>query len=122
MYGHCMRIAGCSPMASLLHAVALALFLTGSVSLVHASIVSYRATGSFTSSDFPSDIAVGDQFTIDFAFDDSVSDSNDNGTGQFAGALHHLEFRLLEGSTGQFPGGYLTKPSEIQTSDGFPDR
>jgi hypothetical protein len=83
--------------------------------------------GQFTSSDFPLDIAIGDQFSIDFSYDDSVLDSNPSNFGTFAGALRSLDFRLLPGfSTGQYAGGSLTVPGEIETIDGnapsVPDR
>jgi hypothetical protein len=91
------------------------------------SIVNYHATGQFTSSDFPLDIAIGDRFSIDFSYDDSVLDSNPNNFGNFAGALRSLDFRLLPGfSTGQYAGGHLTVPGEVETIDGngplVPDR
>src|SRR5215467_2794831 len=112
---------------SFLRSLVPGLLLLCSSLATQGSIVSYRATGQFTSYDFPLDIAVGDQFSIDFSYDDSVLDSNPNNFGNFAGALRSLDFRLLQGlSTGQYAGGYLTVPGEVETIDGdsalVPDR
>lgn len=46
------------------------LFYIGSV---HSGIISYRTTVTADFSIFPNDIAVGDQFILDFSIDDSIS-------------------------------------------------
>lgn len=110
-----------------LHLLAISVLLVNGTIVARGALVSYHATGDFTTSSFPSDIAVGDQFTIDFMYDDSVSDINPNQSGNFPGALVSLDFKLLQGhSTGQYAGGYLTAPGEVETIDGtginYPDR
>lgn len=104
----------------------LCLLIASSLSITQASIKSYHAIGEFTGSSFPTDIAQGDKFSIDFSYDDSVLDSNNNSFGNFAGALKSLDFKLLPGlSAGQYPGGYMTGYGEVETIDGvsyIPDR
>lgn len=88
-----------------------------------SAIVAYRATGSFESSDFPADIAIGDRFFVDFAFDDTVLDERpENFSGFFRGALLTLDFGLTPGSSsGTYPGG-ATSDGSVLTPDRIFDR
>ena len=88
-----------------------------------SSIVAYRAIGNFTSSTFPLDIAIGDHFSVDFTFDDSILDIyEENFVGAFRGALRSLDFRLTPGfSSGSYAGGSASY-GVIQTLDRGFDR
>ena len=87
--------------------------------LVLGSTTAYRATGRFTASDFPSDIAVNDLFFIDFVLDDSVTDTDSRPVaGEFPGALVSVDFHLLQGaSAGSYAGGSTTGTGTIATSE-----
>ena len=86
---------------------------------VSGSTVAYRATGQITSTDFPSDIALNDQFLIDFVLDNSVTDSDSRTiAGMFPEALLSFSFHLLPGySTGSYPGGFTIGKGTIATSE-----
>jgi hypothetical protein len=94
-----------------------ALFLVASVS--HAAIIQYEASGTFFRSDFPGDVAVGDHFSVIFAYDDTITDVNDNVlAGRFPGALVNFSFHLLPGSAGTYSGGTASILNPIDTFDG----
>jgi hypothetical protein len=84
-----------------------------------AAVVSYEAKGTFTKSDFPAAIAIGDQFSALFSYEDSVTDTNSSTlSGRFAGALLHFEFHLLPGALGNYLGGSTTSFKPVDTADG----
>ncbi len=62
--------------------------------------------GIFTNSSFPAEIAVGDPFIIDFAYEDSAIDSDARtGHGTFSNAVTSFSFRLGPKSVGTYAGG-----------------
>ncbi|HUS33960.1 MAG TPA: hypothetical protein VM680_01285 [Verrucomicrobiae bacterium] len=89
--------------------------------MVHAqaAVLWYEAKGAFTKSDFPAAIAVGDQFSALFSYEDSVTDTNSSTlAGRFGGALLHFEFHLLPGALGNYLGGSTTSFRPVDTFDG----
>src|SRR3954470_23221659 len=88
-------------------------------SLTQGAVIWYEATGTFTGSDFPGDIAIADRFSAVFAYNDSVTDTTgDTLAGRFPGALLHFAFRLLPGSVGKYAGGNTTVFNPVDTFDG----
>ena len=97
--------------ACLLSAMALA--------TAQGATIRYQATGTFTNSGFPADIAPGDSFIIHFAYDDSVQDVNDGIlAGSFPGAARQMDFKLQPGASGSYAGGIGSSFFAIQTFDG----
>jgi hypothetical protein len=93
--------------------------IMGGALLTQAAVVQYEATGTFTRSDFPTEIPVGDQFSVVLAYDDAVTDTNPNAlAGRFPGALVYFDFRLMPGATGTYRGGSATVFRPIDTFDG----
>ena len=95
------------------------LFCALNGTFVLGDTVAYRATGQIISSDFPSDIALNDQFFINFVLDDSVMDSDIRTiAGAFPEALLTFTFGLVPGSsTGSYPGGSTIGKGAIATSE-----
>lgn len=95
------------------------LFCSGAT---HAAVVWYEARGTFARSNFPNQIAVGDKFSVSFAYDNSATDANPNTlAGRFPGALVHFDFRLLPGAIGSYAPAAATVFQPIDTFDGVGD-
>lgn len=80
----------------------------------------YQATGTFTTSAFPSQIAVGDTFIVDFSYDDGATDIDARTLGgRFPNAVTSLQFKLRPGSAGNYAGGVGSAFAPIDTFDGI---
>lgn len=74
-----------------------------------AESVRYTLGGTFTMSDVPTSISVGDRYALTFLLDDTVVDINaDASLGNFAHAVRELSFTLLSSAVGTYAGGSLT--------------
>ena len=97
------------------------ILLLGASFYSHGAVVAYQATGVFTRSDFTNDIAVGDHFLADFAYNDDVTDIDSRTlAGSFPGAVVFFDFRLdSSSSTGSYSGGSGTSFAPVATFDGI---
>lgn len=79
------------------------------------TIIEYEATGMFTNSAFPSEVAVGDSFVCRLAYDDEFVDTDSRtNTAFFNNALRLLDFRLAPSAAGAYAGGSIGSPSSVE--------
>lgn len=81
----------------------------------HGTVIQYEATGTFTNSAFPSEVAVGDSYICRLAYNDAFVDT-DSSTNRalFNNALSLLDFRLGPTASGAYAGGSMASPSAIE--------
>jgi hypothetical protein len=95
-------------------AIVLSVGLSG---FSYAALIHYEASGVFTSSDFPTSVAVGDHFICTLTYDDSTIDSSsDTNSGFFLGAVHAYSFSLDQGAVGVYGGGSIQFPHSLRIS------
>jgi len=79
----------------------------------------YQATGTFTTSAFRNQIAVGDTFVVEFSYDDTVTDIDARTlAGRFPNAVTSLHFKLGPGSAGNYVAAMGSAFAPIDTVDG----
>lgn len=104
-----------------LRACAFGLTTTILANAGNAAVIEYGATGFITSSDYPNEVAVGDQFSMSFSYDDSIRDTDGRTTyGNFPSALRSLSFQLIPGLvTGSYTGGFTVAGRVFIQPDDF---
>lgn len=86
-----------------------------------AEIYRYLISGEFFNSTFPSDIAIGDTFTITFDLNTDLPDSSpDPRDYYFQGGILALSFTLGPGSTGSYADGFQ-EYADFHLLDGWED-
>jgi hypothetical protein len=82
-----------------------------------AALIHYEASGVFTTSDFPTSVAVGDHFICTLTYDDSTIDSSsDTNSGFFLNAVREYSFSLDQGAVGVYGGGSIQFPHSLRIS------
>lgn len=102
----------------MLKRTAIVSFLVVLATAVSAADHRYTFTGSFTSSDVPAYISVGDRFALSFDYNTAATDASaDLQEGIFVGAISNLTFSLTPEATGTYAGGTMTGPQFLQLTD-----